>query len=561
MIGDDSKSLNWYDPKRLPYFTDVYSTLAYFSEIIAEVSTENLKTILNHIYSVCIRNIKSFSVKLDSDEDMFRTVPIVHLFAAISDINYTLFQRWHNDPNTTLDELNSTVYYDKDPADIPFCVENGLVGSHNVTIANMNMSELLSAIDTLESKLYIIGYSKELVTYFHALELRVNTFTLFPNKADVHNITNLRARFNPNEEYLEMAPHFRGEELYVCTTYCEYFLCVRILSIARDLEGALDYMRDHEECIRPVFDGEMDAVALIHNNMLHMLQMVHSDLLQDTFSTAYEENVVRTSVGYQWLKMNNYFRAPEPSDSITQYEGDAFWSSVCETTKLTIDEHFYRMNDYVAFWIIFFQIIEVVIISSITNFGWQPSSKPTADGKYVSDYFITNNTIKLLTPPEMDALMIKSHQVPIFIQSLSDASILFQGKLYVFGHSPVDYLRAFHSWIDIIDQCFGGKFMGRIPIYDLKYKMYNPDVIPPIQKYIQREAEAAKNNITASSIAKFTLSKNQKHTLERDARISLLVTTQKDLELIANPNRTTEKPFLAEANETIWFETKRQRTI
>lgn len=485
--------------------------------------------IRNHLYSACFSNIKSYSEALPCEEDPYQSMPLIHFFSIIADINYTLFHRWYE--NSALSQDNTIVYFDKIPHDIAFCQKNNISVSKDITISNFNMSELLYSLDILESKLHTLNYNPELIFYIEALELRVDEFLLFHQTIDYHNVANLRTK-HPTLD------------VYVCTTYCEYILSIRILSIKRDLEGALEHMRDHTECYRHPYQEEMEAISLIHSNLLFALQNVHSDSIQDDFTESYEENAVRSSVGYQWLKENKYSANPEPLSAISQFEGETFWKSVCEQSNIEIDTHFYTMNNHQAFWIIFFQIIEVVIMSCTDN-DWIPSKSPESTGSYISDFFITNNTLKILSSTEIDALLIRSRTTPLFLQSFTEASILFQEKLYVYGSTPTDYLRAFHSWIDIIEHCFDGKFLNRIPITTLKEKIYHPDIKPNITKY-------SKLNNPSD---KFIINTSEKLLFEKNQRISLLSNTQQDFELVASSSSkfNSETPFLANANKSIWF--------
>lgn len=531
LADDQSYGVSWFSAERVQHFNNLYQALGDFSENIELFDNDFLKSIRNHLYSSCFLNIKSYSEVLPEETDPYFSAPIIHFYAIISDINHTLFHRWYDRQDPDDPETKSLVYFDQKPEDIPFCTQHGFEIAKDITINNFNMSELMKSLDIFEHKMHNIGYCRELVLYIEALELRVNDFILFSNTIEYHNVANLRKKH----------PH---EDSYVCTTYGEYMLAIRIIAIKRDLEGSLDHLRDHNDCVRPVFQAELDAVTLIHKNMLYLSQDIHSDIIQDEFTESYEENSIKSSIGYQWLKGNKYSNTPEALGSITQFEGDAYWKGVCVQSSMDISEHFFNMDNPTAFWIIFLQLVELLIMSCLEN-DWNPSSAPADTGSYVSDYFITNNTLKIQSPDQLDMLIIKSNEVPIFLQCFSDASILFQEKLYVFGHTPVDYLRAFHSWVDIIENCFDGLFLGKIPICRLREKLYNPDIQPNVDKYIK------KTNI--SVIDKFNMSLKDRIRINRDARISLLSTTMQDFELVSGTSIYSSDPFLADANQSIWF--------
>lgn len=524
-------NIPWYSHGRLPLFVNLFNILKDFSCEIPSMDTENLKSIRNHLYSSCFANMKSYAEALPGESDAYQSMPIIHLYSVIADINYTLFHRWFRSEARDSEELDRVVFYDKTPPEIPFCRDNNLLTSRDITINNFNISELLMSMDSLEIKMTTVGYSTDLFFYLEALELRVNEFILFTNSADSHNVSNLRIK-HPTQD------------IYACTTYCEYILCIRILAMKRDLQGAMDHLRDHAECVRPVFEEEIEKVQIIYNNLLDVLQHVHTDNLQDDFSETYEENSVRSSVGYQFLKENKYSDTPEPVGTITQFDGDAYWKNVCVQSNMDLDEQFYSMENYVAFYIAFFQVTELAIMAHTEN-NWTHSKAPEATGNYVSDYFITNNTLKILTSNELDSLHIRSNASPLFLQCFNDAGILFQEKLYIFGNTPIDYLRAFHSWIDIIENCFNGNFLNKIPIYNLRAKVLNPDTKPNIQKYIDNKLKGHEN--------KFTQSLPRSLIQQRDARISLLSTTQTSHELSAATMQRVDEPFLADANSSIWF--------
>lgn len=530
LVTDDLSGTSWFSHQRIQHFRNLYQAFGDISENITLLDTESLKSIRNHLYSACFANLKSFSESDPATPDIYRDIPIIYFYALISDINYTLFHRWYGQLLSD-DDAEGIVYYDKIPENIELCKQHGLAVSKDITISNLNLSELLHSLDVFESKMLFVGYCKELAWYLEALELRINEFILCPNTIEYHNVANMRHKH----------PH---EDIYVCTTYCEYALAIRILAIKRDLEGSLDYLRDHDDCVRPTYPGELEAITLLHTNMLIMSQRIHGDFVQDDFSESYEQNAVRSSVGYQWLKGSKYSDVPEPLGAITQFEGEAFWKNVCTQSATEIDEHFYTMTNPAAFWIVFFQLAEVTIMSNLEN-DWVPSKAPDDTGAYVSDYFITNNTLKILEPEDIDTLLRRSNDVPLYLQCFSDASILFQEKLYTFGHTPTDYLRAFHSWIDIIENCFDGMFLGRIPIFKLKSSLYNPDKKADITKYVTKG-----HNTSAET---FHLTLCQKLTNERDARISSLLTAQEHTEISTGSNIQGEEPFLADANASVWF--------
>lgn len=521
----------WYSPEYFSKFERLQTYLEVLAPGLVSIGTELLKTLSDHLYSNCFLNIKSYSEPLREEEDPYETTPLLFIYSFIASINRVVFDRWQY--RATPDEKKKYAYYYSAQDSIDFCVDNQLIVTVGTCVCDYNISELLRAFDQLETKLHTLSFCAELVLYLEALELRAGDFLLRKQDAESLNVENLRV-MHPTEGW------------FVCTTACEYMIITRALCLRAALEGVLESFRDHEQCIREPYAEEMARVEIIFKTMLAEIQNVHSDKLQDDFIAMYERASIRTSVGYQWMKENFGTSFPEPGAAINQFEGAAAWNAICSQSKTAIDRHFYEMKDPLAFWLIFFAVVEMMLKATV-KVNWATSNADHEEGCRVSDYFITNYTLRTLEYGTLDTILLKSHTVPLFLQSFNDASIMLQGQLFIFGNRPIDYLRALHAWVDIIDTVFHGVFDSMADIHPFRKKLFNEEIHPDLARYT---AVA----VNSEFIDLFNKTKAQIDEEHRQARIGFVLNAQQTSELqVTNILEKDSGANLKPTNKSAWF--------
>ena len=521
----------WYSPDYLGKFEKLQEFLETLAPLLNYPKSEVIKTLSEHLYSCCFLNIKSYSEQLREEDDPYETAPLLWIYNFIAAANRVVFDRWFQ--SAPPEDHTRYAFYYQNQDGIHFCKFYNLIVTVATRICDFNISELLKAFDQLETNLQFIAFDPDLILYMEALELRASDFLMRKQDTESLNVANLRV-MHPRERW------------YTCTTACEYMLISRIISLRASLEGVLESFRDHLECHRYPFPEEMERVDIMYKCMLAELQSVHSDKPQDDFTTAYERASVRASIGYQWMKENFGTTNPEPGATVNQFEGPEAWNAICKQGKLPIDRHFFEMKDPLAFWLVFFAAVEMIIKATI-KINWATGYSEHDEGCRVSDYFITDFTLRTIDNRCLETILVRSHAVPIFIQSFNDAAVMLQGKLYVFGHRPIDYLRALHNWVDIIETVFSGMFDGMADIHAFKTKLYNPSVEPDLQRYVVQSA-------SSEYVDLFNKTKAQIDEEHRQARIGFVMNAQQTSELqVTNILEKDAGVNLKPTNKSAWF--------
>lgn len=394
-----------------------------------------LEKVRTFLYLNCLENIRSYSETLVNEEDPYRLCPLINIYLFIINIA----------PH--LEDVSWDGMQDRKQSDIPYCVDNQLIVSHTVPISEMNLTELLNSLDRIELRMNYLPYKVDLLQYLGALEMRAHDILLYSQSKEVHCIENCRL------------PVSGKPDQFVCRTSAEYGIILRILSIRHDLMGALPSLRDHDDCYRPPNEEEEEMVPLLHNNLLYECQMVHGDSIQNIFYKAYQINSLLTSEGYFWLKENPQRTITDCGIIIAQFRGDHAWRSVADKSSKDIDAHFYHLTDHLAFRLIFYNIMDM-LLDRCVNQKW-------------AQYFISNHTLKTFSDGELEDALMRSCTVPLFVESFNDACIFFNGKMYVFGNNPLDWLRALYNWVMIIQDQYQDILAGGPDIFLLKEILFS----------------------------------------------------------------------------------------
>jgi hypothetical protein len=491
---------NWADPAHFKNFERAYELINNLTESIHQIAdTALIEKLHHHLYFICIENIKPFSETLPGASDPYQYSVLLNFYSFIAYLNELLYDRWCMNLHYSEDE---DLQYKLQP-DIPFCKEHNLVVSNTVAIGFFNFSELLSSLDCLEMRMHTLPYEDDLLQYLKALEVRIADFLLHAQDMNTHNVSKCRiaSKTDPTS--------------FACSTSAEYMLIIRILSIRKDMMGAIPHYRDHEACKRLPFEEELKLIPIIHNNLLIEAQQIHGDSIQNTFYNAYQRNGIFTSEGYSYLKENPQRTITESGVIVAQYRGSYAWKEVADKSAKEIDAHFYHMDDPLAFRLVFYYLMKM-LMERCVRLPWDM-------------FFFSNNQVKSLSDTELqDDIFMRSHRVPLFIESFNDAAIVTQGKMYVFGPTPVDYLRALYNWLDVIGTVYDDILDGGSDIYELRSIILfdDPDRRAKISKY------TGVSNLATNLQEKALMSTEAIADMQRQRRLSyvLSVTTNNEIQ-------------------------------
>lgn len=372
------------------------------------------------LYAVAMSTIRYLSPHLPNTRDEYANCPLTIIYGGIATCTLFLQEFFPYD---------DVSYFHKKQRDIPFCLENSLNIVMDATIDEFSLQELIYSMCHLEQSVHTLHYLPDIQQYVDALDLRVCTFLLNALPASSHNVESLRV--------------LHGDDLYTCTTSCEYHLVTLILSLRQLVESAVPAIRTNPPLsIRS--EEDIGNIKQIYLMFIKEIKSVYGDSIADKFYKLYTQESIARSEGYLFLKSNPMAKKVTAESTIRQFRNIPQWRAIAEDASRFL--YHYLVDTSLPF--LGFKLVFNLVLDLIFN--------QTVKTPWLS-FCTTGETIRNMDMAEYKTFVETSYITPFFVVLLNDACIFYKNQLYIYGRQREDYYFTLIQWMNIISCERGGR--------------------------------------------------------------------------------------------------------
>jgi len=404
---------------------------------------KQLVNLYGYLYDTLVSNIGYFSTEIETCKDKYADTPLVNIYIAIATVVLFVNAVWPNFDS----------FMDKRQSDIPYCVDHQLNIVDAVPISNFSIEEWLSSVNRIVYLKDKLTFCTDLVTYIDALEFRLCQFLLNCYDKRVHNIEAFRV-------YVEEM------EGFVFSSSGEFQFIVSMMSLRFTINGATEVLRDYTA---PMYiEADIELAARTQAVLVERASKIYDVSYKAMFKEEYVQRNTTIAEGFLYLKSRGFPDDVKHAEAVRQFRVASDWMRISEKMApehLKIHEHLRRpKEDIVAFKVAFKMVMNIIFLETI-SVSWL-------------DYYFTGYDIACSYEHEFEKIMKRSETVPMFVESLSDACILTNRRLVVFGKDPIDYLMAFVHWITIVINVCKYKLNAAVHIHKLMAEIYGTPLAP-----------------------------------------------------------------------------------
>jgi hypothetical protein len=404
---------------------------------------KQLVNLYGYLYDMLVSNLRYFSEEIETCEDRYADTPLVNIYITAAIIFLFNSKVWPN--------FDSVV--DMTQGEIPYCVDHGLDVVSNAPISNFSVEEWLASVDMIAYSKDRLLYCEELITYIDALEMRLCQILLNCYDRRVHNIKSFRSR-------IRTVPGG-----YMLASSGEFHCIMAMLSLRFTVNGALEQLRSYTA---PMYiDADIKLAARIQAVLVERAFRIYDVSYKTDFKKQYVAASTTIMEGFLFLKTRNNAEVRHDI-AIRQFRVAPDWMKISERVapdRLKIHEFLRRpTEDVLAFKLAFRMVMNLIFLETI-NVSFL-------------DYYYTGYEFLCSYVHEFDKILEKSDTIPLFVESFSDACILTQRKLVVFGKDPIDYLMAFIYWMERVVVLCNYRLSAAIHIHKLMNELFGTHVAP-----------------------------------------------------------------------------------
>lgn len=311
----------------------------------------------------------------------------------------------------------------------PFCVRYRLCTSHT-SIENYNIDELICSLTVLERNWRNLPYHEGLCVYLDALEWRICDILTNALSDQTHNIAELRTEYKIHKE--------SGKMLYVFNSEAEYNFSVRIIALRQELSTCmLECRMPLNKLTSKMPEFNEDLVEIVTCNLAYSMFKMHSDYINNAFSSQYYNMSVSKSEAYIFLKKHPTQTEVIPQDAISELRSSVGeWRRIGSKARGDITMAILNTDDPLSCMIAVYLIMQELLMQC-TERSWR-------------DYVVPQYSLENISDMERDSILQRSLKTPLFMHSMNEACIMWKKRMYVVGASGKDYMRALTLWLVLV---------------------------------------------------------------------------------------------------------------
>lgn len=382
------------------------------------LNKKQVANLYEYLHDMLVSNIYYFSKEIDTSTDVYVDTPMVAIYLFVAQLTLFMASNWPCG--------NIECFYDRTQKEIEYCVADNLDIVDNVRIKDFSVEEWLASIDRVAYG--PLTFCDDLVDYVYALELRLCNLLLFTYGSDIHNVATFRHVVNDK----------RGE--YVFSSSGEFHAITAMLSMHQTLRGSLQVIRRYD--VPPYADTDRLLVNQVIDVLRRRASTIYDPKCKNDFKNLYAEATTTIMEGYLHIKSKKGTESVvKHTEAIRQFRSPVDWMAISErtnprTVKLQDFLTTEKGVDLVGFKVAF-KLMLNLIFTQVIKMAWD------------NFYYLGTD---IWGPGDVldERIMQQSEDVPLFVESLSDACILTRGELFVFGKTPYDYVLAFIYWMEVV---------------------------------------------------------------------------------------------------------------